>query len=140
MRALAVDYGTVRIGLAISDELKMFASPLKVLATSADSPAEIAGIVASGGVDVVVLGMPYRLNGTESETTKRVKAFAEKLRPLLSCPLVEWDESFSTQRASERMIAAGVRKKKRREKGTSDLWAASVILQEYLDSRPGRPV
>lgn len=135
MRALAIDYGTVRIGLALSDELKMFASPLKVVRESAEAPAEIAAIVAANGVDVVVLGMPYRLDGSASETTLRVKAFAEKLRVLLTCPIVEWDEAFSTRHASAQMIGAGVRKKRRREKGTSDMWAASIILQEYLDSR-----
>ncbi len=136
MRALAIDFGTVRIGLALSDELKMFASPLKVVANGEEAPAEIARLVDDNGVDVVVIGMPYRLDGTESDTTRAVKEFILRLRPLIATPIVEWDEAFSTRAASSRMIGAGVRKKKRQEKGTADLWAASVILQEYLDARP----
>ena len=80
MRALAIDFGTVRIGLALSDELKMFASPLKVVANGEGAPAEIARLVADNGVDVVVIGMPYRLDGTESDTTRAVKEFILRLR------------------------------------------------------------
>jgi len=138
MRILSIDYGTARLGLALSDELKMFASPLIVLPYSAAVVEQIERIVRENDVERVVLGMPYALDGSETPSTRRVKEFAERLRTALPCPVDEWDESLSTRSASELMIGAGVRKKSRRRKGTADLWAASIILQEYLDSTGGR--
>ncbi len=138
MRILSIDHGAVRVGLAMSDELKMFASPYKVLKTSATTVDEIARIVRENDVERVVLGMPYTLDGGESPSTRRVKAFAGRLREALPCPVEEWDEAFTSRSASERMIGSGVRKKRRSEKGSADLWAAAIILQEYLDSTRGR--
>ncbi|MEP7218125.1 MAG: Holliday junction resolvase RuvX [Bacteroidota bacterium] len=134
MRILAIDFGTVRIGTALSDELKMLASPYKVVQYSRNSPADIAAIVAEQKVETVVMGMPYALDGTESEMTRQTKNFAEKLRAIIPCPVVEWDEAFSSRKAGERMRGAGVRKKKRSQKGITDTWAAAIILQEYLDA------
>ncbi len=137
MRVMAVDFGTVRIGTAISDELKMFASPYKVVAASPDALRELASIALEKEVELVIIGMPYALDGSESAMTLQTKAFATKLRPLLRCPLEEWDESFSSRSAAERMRGAGMKKKKRQQKGTADTWAAAVVLQEYLDSVRG---
>ena len=88
-------------------------------------------------VQQVIIGMPYALNGGETEMTHRVKAFAVKLRAALSCPVVEWDESYSSHKATMRMVESGMKKKKRQEKGTVDAWAAAIILQDYLAAREG---
>ncbi len=134
MRVFSIDFGTVRIGTALSDELKMFASPFKVIAASRHAVAEIAALVAENNVETIVIGMPYALDGSESAMTLQTKAFATKLRELVRCPVVEWDEAFSSRKAGEQMRGAGVKKKKRQQKGTTDTWAAAIILQEYLDS------
>lgn len=134
MRVLAIDFGTVRIGTALSDELGMFARPYEVITFSKEAPAAVAELVRASGATAVVLGMPYALDGSETEMTRRTKNFAEKLRPLLACPLVEWDEAYSSRTAGTLMRDAGMRRKRRRQKGKTDTWAAAVILQGYLDS------
>lgn len=134
MRVLAVDYGTVRVGLALSDELGLFATPLETQPYRADIVERIASIASAHTVATVVVGMPYALDGTESDMTRRVKSFAERLRAVLPCPVVEWDESFSSRAAAQRMRGTGVGRRRRRSKGTTDAWAASIILEEYLES------
>lgn len=134
MRILSIDYGTVRIGTALSDELKLFASPYLVVPAGEGAAEAIAAIVRDNGVEQVVIGMPYALNGTESHMTRQTKEFAERLRAILPCAVVEWDESFSSRAAGEKMRGSGMKKKKRQEKGTTDTWAAAIVLQEYLDS------
>lgn len=134
MRILSVDFGTVRIGTALSDELKMFASPYKVIPYSKDAAEAVAAIAREQSVESVLIGMPYTLDGTDSTITRQTKNFAAKLRALLHCPVIEWDEAFSSRKAGEGMRGAGMKKKKRQVKGTTDTWAAAIILQEYLDS------
>ena len=134
MRILSVDFGTVRIGTALSDELGMFASPHVVIPYSAEAASELAAIVEREKVGRVVIGMPYPLDGPEPAMTRQTKNFANRLRTILPCPVVEWDEAFSSRKAGERMRSAGMKKKKRQTKGTTDTWAAAIILQEYLDS------
>jgi putative Holliday junction resolvase len=138
MRALGVDYGTVKVGLALSDELKILASPYKVIPSTASLAEDVAAIVEENGVDLIVVGMPY-YDGAETGTTAKVRAFTERLRTLVAVPIYFWDESFSTRFARSRMIDAGVRKKKRTARGTSDTWAAAIILQEFLDNRAIEP-
>jgi putative Holliday junction resolvase len=135
MRILAIDYGTTRIGTAMCDELEIVVTPFKVLSYNRDVAQEIAKIVREENVETVVIGMPHALNGNETETTRRVRNFAAKLRGLLSCPVEEWDETYSSRKASMRMVEAGVKKKKREQKGTNDTWAAAIILQEFLAAR-----
>lgn len=138
MRALGIDYGTVKVGLALSDELKMLASPYKVIPSNAQLAEEIARVVIENNVDTIVMGMPY-YDGAETGTTVKVRAFTERLRSMVSVPIYFWDESFSTRFARSRMVDAGLKKKKRQARGTTDTWAAAIILQEYLDNRTAEP-
>lgn len=135
MRLLAIDYGTARIGLAISDETGTIARPYRTIPSNGEAAATIATIVKEEGVGEIVLGMPYDLRGKETESTRNTQKFAEQLRPLLTCPITERDESLSSRKAVERMVEAGVGKKRRREKENIDAWAAAIVLQEYLDQR-----
>ena len=134
MRVLAIDYGTAKVGLALSDDLGMFATPYKVIANTGRLVQDIAEIVRAENVDRVVLGMPYPVDTDPSPTLGKVQLFQKKLAKVLTCPIIEWDEAFSSRRALSQMISNGVRKKRREQRGTTDLWAASIILQEYLDS------
>jgi putative Holliday junction resolvase len=138
MRALGIDYGTVKVGLALSDELKMLATPYKVVPSNADLADVIARVVQENNVDTIVMGMPY-YDGAETQTTAKVRAFTERLRTMVSVPIFFWDESFSTRFARSRMVDAGVRKKRRTARGTTDTWAAAIILQEFLDNGGAEP-
>jgi putative holliday junction resolvase len=137
MRVLAIDYGTAKVGLAISDDLGMFATPYKVIPNSERLAEEIAEIIRKEKVERVVLGMPFPVEKDPSPTLGKVRVFRKKLAKVISCPIIEWDEAFSSRRAQSQMIANGVRKKRREQRGTTDLWAASIILQEYLDAQSG---
>ncbi len=139
MRALGIDFGTVRVGLALSDEMGMFASPYKVIPSTRDLADQIARIVEKEDVGAVVLGVPYPVDrNVDSPTYDRVREFRDELERVLSVPIVDWDESYTSRRAVSQMVANGVRKKRRKSKGTTDLWAASIILQEFLDSEAHR--
>ena len=135
MRTLGIDYGTARVGLALSDEFGILASPYRTLAYSKEILREIADVVREQEVGTVVLGIPYDLNGAVTESTKRTMAFAEKLREVLPCPVIEMDEALSSRRAVQKMVEAGVKKSKRRNKENTDAWAAAIILQEFLDGQ-----
>ena len=132
MRALGIDYGTVKVGLALSDELKMLATPYKVVPSNAALADEIARVVQENNVDTIVMGMPY-YDGAETQTTAKVRAFTERLRTMVAVPIFFWDESFSTQDARVARIELGVSRKKRA--GHQDALAAVVILQSYLESK-----
>jgi len=136
MRILGIDHGTVRIGLALSDELGMLAHPLETV-PEAKALGRIPEVIRGRGVTAVVLGLPLRLDGTEGTAAERVRVFLAALRPLVP-PEVEIhlrDESLTTVTASEQLREAG--RKTRGHRPIIDQAAAAVILQEYLDERAG---
>ena len=132
-RMLGVDYGRARIGVAVSDELGMLAHPLETVpAKSLDAAVKrIAQIAQEKQVDRVVLGLPRHMSGEAGEAAAEVHAFAEKLRPLLACELVLWDERLTTTAANRALRDAG--QKTRHTRGVVDQVAAQMILQGYLD-------
>lgn len=136
MRTLAIDYGTARVGTALSDELGIIASPFRLLPYSRAVVDQIASIVAEQNVGTVVVGMPSAPNGEESLTVRQVRNFIERLRKALpETTITTWDESHSTLRAVGMMQKAGIGRERRREAGKRDLWAAALILQEYLEAK-----
>ncbi len=142
-RVLGVDYGRARIGLAISDELGLLAHPLETVpAARLDAAAKrIAEIARDRDVARVVLGMPRHMNGDMGDAAEEATAFADKLRPLLPCELVLWDERLTTIAANHALRDSG--RKTRKTRGVVDQVAAQMILQGYLDrvqsSRETRP-
>lgn len=132
---LALDVGTKRIGVAVSDELGLLATPRTVIVRRSTQTAleEIARLVHSEEATVVVVGLPISLDGQLHDQARSVQRFAERLRTMLDVPLVYADEMLSTVRAEERLRAAGVRPNRIRER--IDAEAAAVILDEYLDHR-----
>jgi len=136
MRILGIDHGTVRIGLALSDELRMLAHPLETVAES-QGLRRIPEVVRDRGVTEVVLGLPLRLDGTEGSAAERVRLFLAALRPLIPAdiPIHLRDESLTTVTASSQLRAAGRKTKDHRP--VIDQAAAAVILQEYLDELAG---
>ena len=132
-RILALDFGRVRIGAAISDELQLLAHPLETIPANAHAPSRIAEIVREKEVDHVVAGIPRRMNGQIGAAATEVLQFVESLRAILPCPVVTWDERLTTAAAHRALRDAG--KKTRHTRGYVDQVAAQMILQSYLDRR-----
>ena len=135
MRFLGLDVGDVRIGLALSDETATLASGLPTLrcvGPRKDVKA-VARIVREREVGEVVVGMPWRLDGTMGSQAEKVQAFIENLRRALKVPVTTWDERLTSVAADELLAQAGIRRKGRKEK--VDQAAAVLILQGYLDTR-----
>ena len=134
VRILALDYGTKRIGVALSDELGWTAQPLETFErrTLERDLAHIASLVATHEVGRVLLGFPLQLDGKEGPAIRAMRDFASHLEQALPVPLVLWDERMTTKAAEDLLIAADVSRKKR--KGAVDRVAAAILLQSYLAS------
>ena len=137
-RILALDIGTKRIGVAVSDELGLLATPRTVIARRSTQGAldEIVRLARSEEATLVVVGLPISLDGELHGQARTVQRFGERLRRLLDAlpaPMVYADEMLSTVRAEERMRTAGMRPDRIRER--IDAEAAAVILEDYLKQR-----
>ena len=130
---LAIDFGRARIGTAISDELQLLAHPLETLAANERSIARVTEIVRERKVDHVVVGLPRQLSGKIGTAATETLRFVEKLRTILPCPVVTWDERLTTVAAHRALREAG--KKTRATRDYVDQVAAQMILQGYLDRR-----
>ncbi len=136
MKALGLDIGSVTVGIALSDSLKMFASAYSVIRYEEENDdlfKQIVDIIKKEDVDVVVVGMPYHMNGDFSLGCERTRRFEEKIKQLIDIEIVEIDERMSTVTAQNALLAFDVSRKKRKQ--VVDKVAASVILQNYLDRR-----
>lgn len=138
MKFLGIDYGSKRIGLAISDELGITARPLAIIERkNIDRDIEVLGnVIRENNAGQIVLGLPLRLDGTRGIQCEKVERFAAVLRERLPVPVILWDEALSTWEADELMIAAGINSRKRRK--MVDKIAAGIILQSYLNSLHAR--
>jgi putative Holliday junction resolvase len=130
---LALDFGRARIGAAISDELGLLAHPLETIPADERSLSRIVEIVREKKVDHVVAGLPKQMDGQLGAAAAEVLQFVEKLRAMLPCPVVTWDERLTTAAAHRALRDAG--KKTRHTRGYVDQVAAQMILQSYLDNR-----
>lgn len=144
MRVAALDVGTRRIGLAVSDVTATLASPLKTIECRGGLSATVAAVVAEierlkaepDGLAAVVVGLPLTLDGRPHAGTRRVQAFARALAAKTTVPIVFQDERLSSREADSRLA---VRERDwRRRKARLDAAAAAVILQDYLDERRRR--
>lgn len=135
-RIMAIDYGTKRIGVAITDPLQMFASPLLTINTM-EFDAFISDYLKKEAVDAFVIGYPVQMDNTPSQSVRSINPFIKKLKskyPEIDVHLA--DERFTSQMALRTMIEGGVKKKGRMDKSMIDKISASIILQSFLDSRP----
>lgn len=145
MRALGVDLGTVRIGLALTDPAKMIASPHDTLpagdATADDWPAQVADelskVVDANDVDTVVIGLPRSLAGRETPGATAARAVADALRATTAATVELWDERLSSVEAERMLIGAGQRRSDRRT--NRDRVAAAIILQGWLRAHESAP-
>ncbi len=135
-RILGLDFGRARIGVAISDELHLLAHPLETIPANEEPASRVAEIVREKQVDHVVAGIPRQMSGQIGTAATEVLEFVEKLRAVLPCPVVTWDERLTTVAAHRALRDAG--KKTRDTRGYVDQVAAQMILQSYLDRRAAR--
>jgi len=134
-RLLAIDYGTKRVGLAVTDPLRIIATPLDTL-HSKDVEAFLKAYEQKEGIDAFVVGMPKNLNNQDTNATPLVQAFVNRLKKVFpQKPIHLHDERFTSKMALDAMIRAGASKKARREKGNIDKVSAAIILQSFLDSK-----
>lgn len=134
MRVLCLDVGEKRTGVAVSDALGMTANGIKTI-ESKDPIIEIKKIIDDYQEEIgsIVVGMPRMMNGTVGVQGEKVLAFVEKLKDEIPLPVILWDERLSTVTAEKVLIETNISRKKR--KGLRDKVAATVILQNYLDSK-----
>jgi len=130
---LALDFGRARIGAAISDQLQMLAHPLETIPANDRAAFRVAEIVREKKIDHVVAGLPRQMDGQIGAAATEALQFVEKLRGILPCPVVTWDERLTTAAAHRALRDAG--KKTRHTRGYVDQIAAQMILQSYLDRR-----
>ncbi len=134
-RLLGIDYGEKRVGIAITDPLMMFASPLKTIIRDNNFWKNFLEIFSQYKIIKVILGYPLKENGEESTSTQLVKKFREQLEEKISVPIEFCDERYSSDIAKKRIIETVPSKKKRRDKSLLDKNAAAIILQDYLDTQ-----
>ena len=137
-RIAGIDYGSKRVGIAVSDPLQVLARGLCTLENDAGLFDRIRAIVQEEGVVRVVVGLPYAPDGGLGEKAREVEGFIRELSKVLEIPLDTWDESYTSDNARAMFREAGMGKKKRQEKGRVDRMAASLMLQEFLDRSVGR--
>ena len=131
---MGIDYGTARIGVALSDELQMLAHPAETIAVAktADPAARIAALAREKNVERIVVGLPRHMNGSVGVSAQEASSFAEKIKALVECEVRTWDERLSTIAAHRALREAG--KSSRQTRGYVDQVAAQMLLQGYLDS------
>ena len=134
MKAIGIDHGSARIGIAVSDDLGLLAHPHSTLdaRSGPDPAARIAELARELGARVVVLGLPRNLDGSEGPATARVRKFAARLEPLLACELRLIDERLTTVAAQRMLHEAG--RDTRRSRPVIDQVAAQMLLQSFLDA------
>lgn len=133
-RIMAIDFGTKRIGIAITDPLKIFASPLETV-KNMEFDAFLENYLRKEDVEAFVVGYPVQMNNTPSESVKHINPFIKRLKTKYpDKPVHLADERFTSRMAMRTMIEGGVKKKDRQDKSLVDRISASIILQSFLDS------
>lgn len=136
MKAMGLDIGSVTVGVALSDSLKMIASSHMVIRYEQEDDKlfqQIIDIIEKEEVDELVVGMPYHMNGDFSEGCQRTRRFEENIKKRKDIKIIEIDERMSTITAQNALLTFDVSRKKRKQ--VVDKVAASVILQSYLDRK-----
>lgn len=133
MRTLGIDFGSKRIGVAISDENGLIAHGLKTILRSAEHHElqELQAVITDYRVDRLVVGLPRNMNGSLGPAAQQVLSFVEILKAKCAVPVDTWDERLSTAEAERLLIHADMSRNKRRK--IIDKVAATIILQSYLD-------
>lgn len=133
-RILAIDYGQKRVGLAVTDELKIIANALTTV-HSKDVISFLKDYISKEKLELFVIGEPKQMNNSPSESAKFVEIFIKKLKKEFpEIPIKKFDERFTSKIAFQSMIDSGLKKKDRRNKEIIDRVSATLILQSYLEA------
>lgn len=137
MRYLAIDHGTKRMGIAVSDELKMIAQPLEFIPSDPVETflARLKQLIVEKEVELVLVGMPRNMDGTYGPAAIKVQEFVEQLRQALPVPIKTLDERLTSAQANRVLLQGNVRRADRKQK--VDQMAAAILLQGYLDATSG---
>lgn len=134
-RILGVDYGSKRVGLALSDPLRILASAYATLENGGSLWDRLNEVIQQENVEFAVVGMPLNLKGEEGAKALEVRKFVEEFKSRLGIDVVLWDERFTTSLAHHYRLESGIGKKQRRnDKARIDAAAAAIMLQGFLDS------
>lgn len=134
-RIIALDYGKKRTGIAVTDPLQIIATGLTTV-NSQELFSFLQAYVKTEPVETIVIGLPYNLDGTDTDSTAAVKHCIRRLKNSFpEIPIVTVDESFSSKHAAKAMIEMGMKKKDRQKKGNIDEVAATMLLQEFLANK-----
>lgn len=139
-RILAIDYGTKRTGVAVTDPGQIIASPLQTVPTH-ELMLFLDSYFKAEEVDALVVGYPRKMDHSDSESMKQIRYFVSAFKKRFRSIGVEWmDERFTSKMAMEAMVAGGMKKSDRRVKGNVDKVSAAIILQTYLEHRNNIPL
>ncbi|MCK4956432.1 MAG: Holliday junction resolvase RuvX [Candidatus Cloacimonetes bacterium] len=130
-RLLAIDYGEVRVGIALSDPLRIISKPYIVLSNNENLLEEIQKIIRKESVGKIILGLPLNLQGEDSKKTIEVREFKQTLADFIDIPIEFYDERYTTSEATDVLKKMGYDSKQRRK--VIDMMAASIILKSYMD-------
>lgn len=135
MRVLAIDHGTKRMGIALSDPSGLIAQPLEFIPAEpfADFLARVKELIREKEVELILIGMPRNMDGSYGPAAAKVNEFVAVLKENIAIPIKTWDERLTSAQANRFLIEADVRRKERKEK--VDRAAAAILLQSFLDSR-----
>lgn len=134
-KILSIDYGTKRVGLAITDDLQIIASGLKTIHSS-ELVKFLEDFLVPNKIETIVIGLPKNLKNEKTDSTKEVEKMITHLsRKFKNIKIETIDERFTSSIASKSILASGVKKKQRQEKGLIDEVSATIILQDYLQQK-----
>ncbi len=133
-RLLGIDFGTKRIGLAVSDPLGIIARPLETIVNDSTAIDKIIKHIKDFNIEAIVVGLPFNLKGERGQKADEVDTFIVQIKNSTHLPVFEVDERFTSSSAKATQLQMGVKKKQRQDKSKIDLMAAALILQAYLDS------
>lgn len=131
-RILSIDYGLKRVGLALSDPLKIFAYPYKTIINDHNFFGELVKLIKEQSIIKIILGLPDADNKSTQEVRNKILSLKERIEKI-NIEVILWDESYTSIIAGEKILQSVTKKNKRREKGLLDRHSAAIILQEYLD-------
>jgi putative holliday junction resolvase len=133
-RVLAIDYGSKRVGIAISDPLCLFPSITITIPNDKNFFSKIMNLIREKNVNKIILGYPFNDNGVTSDLGKEILKFRTRFENILKIKIDLWDEHLTSKMAASRIISSVAKKSKRRNKSLVDAHAAAIILEEYLRS------
>jgi len=133
-RIMGIDFGTKRIGIALSDPLKKFAYPHITIPNNSSIFSELTKIIKEKCITKIILGIPNEERTSKTSIVENVKKFKNQIEKKFALEVIFWDETYTSSIAQQRILESVSKKSKRKNKGLLDMNSASIILQEYIDT------